>query len=68
MVRTGRPKNPESEAKFRKRIAEIGGTIEGEYINAKTKIKCMCQSGHVCNIVPTSINRGNGMCKKCQII
>lgn len=54
-----------SEKNFRKRITELGGKVLGEYRGNRAPTKCECKNGHECTPMPTSIQRGQGMCKIC---
>ena len=52
---------------FINRIKEVNSDIEilGEYVNARTKIKCKCKiDGYEWEVVPSSLLRGYG-CPKC---
>ena len=51
---------------FRKRIAELGGTIHGEYQGQNTPIKCVCDKGHECYPLPSTVRDGGGMCTICS--
>lgn len=55
-----------AEEDFRQRIAAMGGTVIGKYVNNHTQVECRCPNGHSC--LPTSgrIKRGRGMCRICS--
>ena len=54
-----------AEDNFRKQISELGGEVVGEYIRSNHPVKCKCKKGHICNPIPSSIRRGQGMCRIC---
>ena len=54
-----------AEQNFRDIIHDRGGTVIGKYINNKTRVKCRCKNGHICNPTPHYIKRGYNMCKEC---
>ncbi|AYV86309.1 MAG: hypothetical protein Solumvirus4_7 [Solumvirus sp.] len=41
------------------------GEVIGEYIDARTLVKCKCESGHMYNTRFYSIKKGKGRCKDC---
>lgn len=41
------------------------GIIIGEYINNSSPIECLCVNTHLCYPIPSSIQQGQGICKKC---
>ncbi|WP_437001304.1 hypothetical protein [Streptomyces sp. enrichment culture] len=55
----------QAEAKFRAAVEAQGGTVVGEYVNARTKVHCTCRSGHDCYPLPTNTTRGTGICRTC---
>lgn len=55
----------QAEKNFIKRIEELGGKVVGKYIKSDEKVDCICKNGHKCNPMPTSIQRGQGMCFVC---
>lgn len=55
----------EVAAKFIRNIAEQGGTVQGRYVDATTRVACTCSKGHACMVFPASINRGCHMCQIC---
>ncbi|MGY3199707.1 hypothetical protein [Streptomyces sp. TE5632] len=55
----------QAEAKFRAAVEAQGGTVVGEYANARTKVHCRCRHGHDCYPMPTSTTRGVGICRTC---
>ena len=54
-----------AEAKFRARVAELGGQVVGEYINGATPVACICPVGHACSPGPNSVTNGQGICRTC---
>lgn len=54
-----------AEAKFRARLAELGGRMVGEYVNAGTPVACVCGLGHPCMPWPNSVTQGQGICRTC---
>ena len=55
----------QAEAKFRRMITELGGTVIGTYKGNRVPIKCICPEGHACRPWPAGIRQGQGMCEKC---
>jgi hypothetical protein len=53
-----------AEKSFRATIEEAGGTVVGEYKNAKTPVACICSEGHECSPTPTHV-KNNGWCQEC---
>ena len=58
----------EAENNFIKNIEGLGGKVVGEYEGCHTPIKCLCKNNHVCYPIPSKIQQGQGMCKKCANI
>lgn len=55
----------QTEAKFRARVTELGGTVIGPY-KTGCNVPCKCKNGHDCSPMPSSIlNCGQGLCMKC---
>lgn len=54
-----------AEAAFRAEVARQGGTVLGEWVNARTRILVRCASGHDCYPTPTNTARGVGICRTC---
>ena len=54
-----------SEENFYVFVEKQGGKVVGTYINAKTKVGCICKNGHVCFPTPNKIQQGGGICKVC---
>lgn len=54
-----------AEKEFRKRIIELGGTVEGEYKNKTTPVFCKCKKGHFCYPCPENVRKGQGICREC---
>lgn len=58
----------EPERLFRKALSEAGSrTVRGEdYVNTKTKVRCLCKQGHVGLVSPKDVLRGGGVCGQCR--
>jgi hypothetical protein len=54
-----------TEAAFRRRVKELGGTVLGEYVNSQTKVHVRCSAGHDRYPVPNRVNQGFGFCITC---
>lgn len=54
-----------AEAAFRARVAALGGTVIGPYVNSLTRIDCICPVGHPCRPTPAYVRGGKGMCPVC---
>jgi len=54
-----------TEVVFRDRVAELGGTILGPYVNNNTPVLVRCPEGHLCSPWPMSIRAGRGICRAC---
>jgi single CXXC unit len=54
-----------AEAAFRARIARMGGTVTGEYVNVGVPVACICVNGHACNPRPNDVRQGDGICRTC---
>jgi len=54
----------EAERAFLARMAELGVTVLGRYVNSQTKVLVICAGGHEVYALPASARRG-GICKKC---
>jgi hypothetical protein len=50
---------------FRAGIAAQGGSVIGDYVNAKTPVACICAAGHECKAWPEVVKRGDNMCRVC---
>jgi hypothetical protein len=51
---------------FRDRLAELGAALlEPEYLGSGKRHHVRCAAGHDCWPRPTSVQRGQGICKKC---
>lgn len=58
----------ETEAAFRARVAELGGTVVGEYVNARTPVETRCGKGHTGATRPDGVlNKGHGICTACKV-
>lgn len=58
-------RSDEVETRFRKRVAELGGSVVGEYVNSTTPVRVQCKEGHENQPTPGYINRGGGICATC---
>lgn len=54
-----------AERNFFASIKEMGGIVLGKYIQNQTAVDCKCRAGHLCKVIPTAINQGQGMCIVC---
>jgi hypothetical protein len=54
-----------AEAAFRARVAALGGAVIGSYVNCLTPVHVRCRAGHSCWPWPSSIRRGQGLCRSC---
>jgi hypothetical protein len=54
-----------SEAKFRRRLAELGAVPLGPYVNSTTPVEVRCAGGHKCWPAPSHVNQGGGFCRVC---
>jgi formylmethanofuran dehydrogenase subunit E len=54
-----------AEAAFRARVADLGGVVVGEYVNAHTPVLLRCAEGHECSPMPNSVQKGHGICRTC---
>lgn len=54
-----------AEARFQARVAELGGTVTGEYVNNNTKVAVTCGAGHKAAPVPSNVLGGQGICAPC---
>jgi hypothetical protein len=52
-------------AAFHAKIAELGGTVLGEYVSAHRKIHIRCAVGHDCYPTPHTVRRGGIGCPTC---
>ena len=57
-----------AEAAFRVRIADLGGTVLGEYVNAHTPVLVRCATGHECSPRPGHTAEGIGICRICAAV
>lgn len=60
-----RTDSAQAESAFRARVADLGGSVVGEYAGSGTPVDCRCPRGHLCSPRPTNIGRGLGMCRTC---
>jgi hypothetical protein len=66
MCRACAGKDPDAaERAFRSRVAELGGTVTGEYAGVGNPVDCVCAAGHPCRPRPANIQQGKGMCRAC---
>lgn len=54
-----------TKVRFLKALAELGGKMIGSYVNASTRVDCVCPEDHPCSVEPHWVLRGGGMCKTC---
>lgn len=54
-----------AEARFIAKVAKFGGTILGKYIDASTKVPCICRKKHYCSITPNNLSRKKDLCVIC---
>ena len=54
-----------AKAAFRARMAEMGATVLGDYVNARTPVLVRCAAGHNCTPRPLNVQQGWGICKVC---
>lgn len=50
---------------FRINVEKKGGRVDGIYINALTKVRCICINGHICFPIPSYVNQDGGICRRC---
>lgn len=55
----------DAEARFRARVAELGGTLIGSYVDTKTGVPAICAAGHECRPIPHNVMQRQGLCIKC---
>ncbi|MFD7661039.1 hypothetical protein [Streptomyces sp. NPDC059788] len=56
-----------SEAQFRARVAELGGTVlETAWLGVKTPHRVRCAAGHESTPRPTAVQQGGGICRLCM--
>ncbi|MGO8959107.1 MAG: hypothetical protein ACLQFR_17330 [Streptosporangiaceae bacterium] len=54
-----------AEAEFRACVADLGGTITGAYARTKCPVTVRCPAGHLNEVWPMAVLRGNGICLTC---
>jgi hypothetical protein len=54
-----------AEAKFRARLATLGATMLGPYVNSKIPVLVRCAAGHETRPMPGDVNCGQGVCGTC---
>jgi hypothetical protein len=55
-----------AEAAFRTRIKELGGEVlEAAWLGNGTPHRIRCPEGHECTPTPSSVQKGNGVCRVC---
>jgi hypothetical protein len=66
ICRTCAGKDPaDSERRFRAAVAALGGTCPGLWGGNNAAIHCTCPAGHDCWPQPSSVLRGQGICRIC---
>lgn len=51
---------------FYARVAAQGGTVTGQYLNARTPVAVTCSAGHECTPRPGDLQQGQGICRYCK--
>lgn len=60
------PQSLRSEAAFRARVAELGGTLlESSWLGAQAKHRITCANGHDCAPRAADVLKGHGICRLC---
>jgi len=54
-----------AEARFRARVAELGGEVLEPYQGGGTPVRVRCAAGHECKPRPSSVIAGRGICRVC---
>lgn len=57
-----------AEAAFRARVAELGGTTIGAYVNNHTPVLVRCAAGHDAWPTANKVQQGRGICAACGIL
>jgi hypothetical protein len=55
-----------AETAFRARVAELGGSILGRYINSDIPVSVRCAKGHESSPTPSNVKQGGGICRTCS--
>lgn len=55
-----------AEARFRERVAELGGVVLGAYVDSNTPVAAQCAKGHDCAPRPGGVAKGGGICWTCS--
>lgn len=55
-----------AEARFRHTVADAGGEVLGEYVNARQAVLLRCAAGHLCSPTPDDVRQGQGICHQCR--
>ena len=55
----------EAEKAFNAKVAYFNGKVLSKYKNAHSKVKCICEHGHICYPTPTDVQQGSSICAKC---
>lgn len=55
----------EGERVFHANVAALNGFVLGTYINSNTRVECLCENAHECAPIPSGLQQGEGMCRKC---
>lgn len=66
---TGERRTPRSlvaEVTFRSRLEQLGAELlETEWLGSGVKRRARCRNGHDCQVVPSQVNAGKGICLAC---
>jgi hypothetical protein len=54
-----------AEKKFRSKVAELGGTVLGAYVDTRTPVHVRCKEGHDNHPWPGAVSWGQGICGTC---
>ncbi|MER7477452.1 GIY-YIG nuclease family protein [Streptomyces sp. NPDC126510] len=54
------------EERFRERVAELGGTVIGEWFNIHESVLVRCSEGHEASPIPKNVIYGGGLCRFCK--
>ncbi|MEV5929902.1 hypothetical protein ACPCSG_26965 [Streptomyces cellulosae] len=60
----GRTKGVSAPA-FQRRVADLGGTLLGDFTNRHTPVLVRCPDGHENRVWPGHVLRGTGICRTC---
>lgn len=59
-------KSIEAEEKFRKKVAEKGGTVKGDYVKSRIKVEIICEKGHLFEATPQHVTHDDLWCTECS--